>query len=132
MKYHGFFFLKSCPICIFGSISCGDKLHSVLCDSFVSRSHPSLNVRSHVFISNLQVKWEVTTLRNARTKWGWAEEEIRCKAFLFTITRQRSGNGLCFGPMITPAETTVLTGLFPLSLQNSWTPGILGKVLSLN
>lgn len=77
MKYHCFVFLKSCPICIFGSVSRGDKLHSVLCDSFVSIFHPSLNVRSHVFISNLQVKWEVTALGNAGTKRGWAEEEIR-------------------------------------------------------
>lgn len=79
MKYHTFFFffLKSCLLCIFGTVSCGDKLHSVLCDSFVSIFHPSLNVRSHVFISNLQVKWEVTSLRNAGTKWDWAKEEIR-------------------------------------------------------
>jgi len=76
MKYHAFFFLKSCLICIFGSVSCGDKLHSVLRDSFVSIFHPSLNMSSPVFISNLQVKWEVTILRNAGTKREWAEEEM--------------------------------------------------------
>lgn len=77
MKYHSSFFLKSCPICIFGSVSRGDKLHSVLCDSFVSIFHPSCNVRSHVFIPDSQGKWGVGTLRNAGTKWGWAEEDIR-------------------------------------------------------
>lgn len=57
MKYHTFFFFFLSHACYayFGSASCGDKLHIVLCDSFVSIFHPSLNVRSHVFISNLQV-----------------------------------------------------------------------------
>lgn len=76
-EYTLLFFLKSCPICIFGSVSCGDKLHCVLCDSFVSIFHPSLNVRSHVFISDSQGKWGVGTLGNVGTKWGWAEEDIR-------------------------------------------------------
>lgn len=84
MKYHSSFFLKSCPICIFGSVSRGDKLHSVLCDSFVSIFHPSSNVRSHVLISDLRGKWGAGTLRNVGQNGGGLRKTSGCKACLST------------------------------------------------
>lgn len=104
MKHRGVFFSLNHARYAHLALFHAETNYNVLCDSFVSVFHPPLTARSHVLISDLQVKSEVTTLRNTGIKWEWAEEEIRVQSFSVRSHEVLVRNELCFGPMIIPEK----------------------------